>query len=464
MFHDDVAWDACEKLLEEFKAKVVKPEVLLQVTDFMKSHRPGGRATDRARIIGMGSFNLCFQLIFEDNVSFLLRFPCPGQVKFPEEKVRNEVAIMTYLKKHTKIPVPGIISYGMRDQSPADLGPFILMDYITHFSNLTTPLRAPDYERSDRPFLDPNIKESKLEYFYSQVAGILLELSKPSFESIGCMTNNDGAITVRPLTLNMNELVQLGNFPPSMLPQTTFATTSSYNKALAETQFLHLKTQRNDAFSSIEDCNAKYTARKIVCNLAESQGLGISADSGPFKLFCDDLRPSNILLDQNMKIVAIIDWEFTYAAPLEYTFSPPWWLLLQMPEEWPAGVFDWQKHYQPRLETFLRALKNKEDASIACGDLTEAQRLSGRMKESWASGDFWLHYGLRKSWAFDDVWPMMDARLFGGDTPLSKRESLLCTEKRLAYLSVEDKDAMGPFVQRKLEEGEERVLNNWDNI
>lgn len=45
----------------------------------------------------------------------------------------------------------------------------------------------------------------------------------------------------------------------------------------------------------------------------------------------------NILLDDDMNIVAVIDWEFTY--------SPPWWLLLEMPEEWPHGILDWTKKY-----------------------------------------------------------------------------------------------------------------------
>lgn len=74
-----------------------------------------------------------------------------------------------------------------------------------------------------------------------------------------------------------------------------------------------------------------------------------------------------------------------------------------MPEEWPRGVSDWTKTYQPRLETFLRVLKGQEDAAMANGSLVEAQRISGRMQESWKNGDFWVNYGARKSWVFDAV-------------------------------------------------------------
>lgn len=43
----------------------------------------------------------------------------------------------------------------------------------------------------------------------------------------------------------------------------------------------------------------------------------------PFKLFCDHFRPSSVLLDAECNIVAVIDCEFTYAVPDEYTYSPP---------------------------------------------------------------------------------------------------------------------------------------------
>lgn len=68
---------------------------------------------------------------------------------------------------------------------------------------------------------------------------------------------------------------------------------------------------------------------------------------GPFKLWCDDLRPASVLVDADHRIVGVVNWEFTYAAPAEFTYSPPWWLLLIMPEEWPAGLGDWVAHYEP---------------------------------------------------------------------------------------------------------------------
>jgi hypothetical protein len=57
-----------------------------------------------------------------------------------------------------------------------------------------------------------------------------------------------------------------------------------------------------------------------------------SFENGPFKIWCDDLRPANVLLNKDMYIASVVDWEFTYAAPAELSYAPPWWLLIEKSE------------------------------------------------------------------------------------------------------------------------------------
>ncbi|KAI9044471.1 uncharacterized protein KD926_001072 [Aspergillus affinis] len=192
MEYDDAAWEGREQVFDDVKKRITSHDVLLVVIRFMASHRDWVRPIDRARIEGLGAFSLCSRMVFEDGFS-LLRFPCPGRVMFAEEKVRNEATVMVFLKESTRIPVPDIIHHGMRDECPAGLGPFILMEYVEHASNLATQIRAPGYEKGVRPVLDPNIDEEKLEFFYGQVADILLELSKPSFDKIGSLARHADA-------------------------------------------------------------------------------------------------------------------------------------------------------------------------------------------------------------------------------------------------------------------------------
>lgn len=68
-------------------------------------------------------------------------------------------------------------------------------------------------------------------------------------------------------------------------------------------------------------------------NLQEKKQLNNqSFEEGPFKIWCDGFRPANVLLKENLQIASVVDWEFTYAAPIDFSHAPPWWLLIEKPE------------------------------------------------------------------------------------------------------------------------------------
>ncbi|KAL9127442.1 MAG: hypothetical protein Q9217_003679 [Psora testacea] len=452
MPYDDVAWAKSDDTFNEWKEKLYTEQSFKAIGELIANHR-GGIPTELCAPL-RGSFNVCLRMKFEDGGSAMIRFPCPGVVMFPEEKIRNEVAVMRFLEQNTSIPVPHVIYYGTKDESPCGLGPFIIMDYIEHTHDLVDALNTPGLTLNDRPVLDPHISTERLEFVYSQMCDILLELHKHSFTRIGSLSGTDKdywAVTSRPLTLNMNELVQLGNFPRSQLPSTFFSTTSTYMQALADMHLMHLATQRNDAIDSANDCRRKYIARHLFRRLTSQSCLSNVETS---KLFCCDLRPSNVLMNKDFKIVAVIDWEFTYTAPVGFAYCPPWWLLLEAPEYWSAGLFDWAATYEPRLRTFLRVLEMREEAAIQRGILDHSQKLSRHMRESWENGRFWEHYGARKSWAFDAIfWSWIDPKYFSdGDW----------FEDRIQLLEKGERNGLEDFVRRKLEEREKRVLQHWD--
>ncbi len=267
--------------------------------------------------------------------------------------------------------------------------------------------------------------------------------------------------TRRLLSLPMNALVRVGTLPQQKLPTAPFSSSSAYFQSLAALHIDHLAAQQNDAVDSKADCERKYAARHLFHKLSREKRLFSSEhDKGPFKLWCDDLRPSNILLDANYQIVAVIDWEFSYAAPNEFTFAPPWWLLLEQPEYWKDGLDDWAEAYKARLPVFLEAMTEAEDDYIASGKLQEDQRLSGKMRESWASGDFWTVYAAWKSFAFDSVYRKeLDSRFFG--LVVATCDSGDVWKERLGLLDQQTQSAMESFVERKMLETETRVLA-WD--
>lgn len=165
---------------------------------------------------------------------------------FPEEKVRNEVAAIRYIQDHTSIPVPFILHWGAKDESPLGLGSFITMEYIDHEMTMNKALNIPKVDIEDCPCLDPNIDIGKLEMLYGQFAGILLQLNKLRLPRIGSLEQIDDftyEVARRPLFIHMNELVRLGTLPRSKLPGTTFESSSSYFDSLAELYIEHLAHQ-----------------------------------------------------------------------------------------------------------------------------------------------------------------------------------------------------------------------------
>ncbi|GFF84066.1 hypothetical protein IFM47457_06350 [Aspergillus lentulus] len=142
----------------------------------------------------------------------------------------------------------------------------------------------------------------------------------------------------------MNELVRLGGLPRSKLPSidTTCNTAPSYFEAFADLNIEHLIHQRNDAVESAADYRRKFEARQISVS---SPG---TSDS-PIHRSRTGLSDSGAMIDDRLmyyskricSIVGVVDWEFTYAAPADFPYAPPCWLLIEKPEFWPKGIENW---------------------------------------------------------------------------------------------------------------------------
>jgi aminoglycoside phosphotransferase (APT) family kinase protein len=139
---DSLAWERCDAKYDEWCKKLLPDETLRTVGRFIVKESGGGLATELT-IPQAGGFNACVKMDFENSASLLIRFPQPGAVKFPEEKIRREVAVMRYVADYTAIPVPFVLRIGMSDEGPAGLGPFILMEYIRHARNMSAVLNTP---------------------------------------------------------------------------------------------------------------------------------------------------------------------------------------------------------------------------------------------------------------------------------------------------------------------------------
>lgn len=469
--YDDVAWAISTQIWEDWPELLRTDGDIYNDIGIILSEEFGNLEWTLFEYLQTGGFNTCFKMEFTNNSAAVIRFPIPGAVMFPEEKVRNEVSIMCFLSdkssERVRIPVPSIWRMEQTTQTPSALGPFIIMSYIDHKKSMADLLEAPGFKGCRFLALNPDLGRLRLEHLYAKLAKVVLSLSTFSFARIGSITKTNDAsweALDRPLSYSMNEIVQLGTVSRSDLPTTTYDKSSSYFEALAELHILHLKSQRNEANikSDVEtstladDFRRRFVARFLFRKLVydrEQRKDWIAHDDGPFPIWCDDFRPENVLLDETEDIAGVVDWEYTYTAPVEFVHAPPWWLLLIKPEDWPDGLDDWCIKYEKSLEIFLAAMRKCEDDAIQGNLLTEDQRLSSRMQKSWLSGNFWIMYAARSNFAFDAIyWEKIDQRFF---EPILTQEVGIrdVWRKRLSLLQPEERQLMEEYVDQKLKDG-----------
>ncbi|EXJ86738.1 hypothetical protein A1O3_03692 [Capronia epimyces CBS 606.96] len=385
-----------------------------------------------------GSFNICYRVKYDDGFHAIVRFAALGRTIYRKEKVDNEVAVMKYLRQYTSIPVPEVLGAGT-----CWAGPYIVMSFVEGES-LATLLKDP--LQTGRPVLNPQISDRALRRAYREMAELHLQLSKQEFQRIGALEyDGEGFIvTKRPLTYNMNELATSANLPPHAFPTHAFDSANDYFTSLANQHFSQLELQRNDAITDQDDCRKKYVARCLFRKIA--QNVSTEHRHGPFRLYCDDFRPSNVLVDlQSLHITGVVDWESAYVAPAEFASVAPWWLLLRSPEDWESNLDEFVERFVPRLRLFLDVLRECEDeaAKEENGTLADSQRLSERMERSLDTGLFWVCLAARYSSMFDEIyWAFLDEMYHGPFTSI---------EDRIQLLNEEERRSLDEFVRAKVE-------------
>ncbi|KAJ5424053.1 hypothetical protein N7491_009269 [Penicillium cf. griseofulvum] len=161
----------------------------------------------------------------------------------------------------------------------------------------------------------------------------------------------------------------------------------------------------------------------VVCSWISQRNSAPSTPENHFGYIVTTLRPSNVLIDLDTSGVSgIIDWEFTYAEPAEFT----WWLLLQNSEDWEGDLNLFLTQYSPKLRAFLEDLSEHEKQLL----LSEPQRLSPRMQDSMATGLLGVCLAARYSSMFDEIyWTFIDHRYYEAFTSLDDRMQLLDQEQ-----------------------------------
>jgi hypothetical protein len=198
----------------------------------------------------------------------------------------------------------------------------------------------------------------------------------------------------------MNELATIAFYRVDKFPKAPFETARDYFKSLTNEHITHLWTQRNLS-TDPENARKSYIARHLFAKLIDRYCID---NRGSFKLFCDGLRPPNMLVDPDtLRITAVLDLEFTNAMPSPFASEPPWWLLLAGPDSYlfrGHAVEEFVTAYEPCFERFLQAMQKAENKK---GMLASEKSLSYLMRESWLTRRFWFNIAARKPCDIDDL-------------------------------------------------------------
>lgn len=527
MFIDSLFNNRSAELADEWLSFAFNRDNQVKLVEFVYKQRPGSALPKKFHEAVRGSYNVNWRLEFEDGFSTMIHVPIPHAVAFPDEKIRAEVAAMRLIRQNTTIPVPEVYGWCMSANNPTGYGPLIVMEYIEHTKCLEHVIRDQLDVAGSNSSPRKDLPDSTLLKAYRQMANIMLQLSTIEGSAIGYpfvpnpkareppVSSSSAKVPAssksthqpesriwevqhRPITQSTNDLVVSGGIPPCVLPvhNKTYNTSHEYYQAMADMHFTHLTFQHNDAVLSLPDGRESYVARQLFRRLAregrlaqdeqEDNGMAITQQNEVFKFWCDDMRPTSVLLNDNNDVVGVIDWEMSYFAPASFHYNPPWWLIIDRPEFFKKGLRSWAKEYERHLPLFLKAMeieeaelkKAKQKAGDGQGPIqnslqllaideagghgSQSTSMSKRMKQNWDNGRFFLDYCARRNYGFDPIyWKFVDKKFFGKNMKglILKKARY---KERLHLLSKKERAQMEPFVAWKMEDWEEDKVVEWE--
>ncbi|KAH6716480.1 hypothetical protein BKA61DRAFT_631782 [Leptodontidium sp. MPI-SDFR-AT-0119] len=351
-----------------------------------------------------GSYNWIVQFIFNNGEEWMVRFPKGPKAKHPDEKVEAEVLTLKLIRDKTNIPVPGVKAWGLATENKFGLGPFIMMSVIKGVESI---LRTPD---SKARLMREDIGDGVAAKIYRQVARFMLQLFKLDFPRIGSLSKSTASrravdfaaeIDSRPFTWRAHEALVLGGVDTYCPKATTFSSTADYFAYVAEGDLQQLY-QQPSAVDDEADARQKLIYWEAFKSLIPRHVLA-KYDKGPFKLIYDDFGPANMIVnnERELKIVGVIDWEWSYAGPCQLFSSPPHWLLLDSPNHWFQDDIGLATRYEKSLEMFLGILEEEEGVTLK--DVPVNERLSGLMRECKEDGRMWFYCIIRQGFNEPDM-------------------------------------------------------------
>jgi hypothetical protein len=154
---------------------------------------------------------------------------------------------------------------------------------------------------------------------------IILSLNRFPLPRIGSLTIDDygvSSLTNRPLTCTLQQLENFG-IPTDIPRDLTYSTVDTYLLdilACHDNRIRHMRNSIHNTSDGEEQLSALTMMRALLRHFTNRD-----LRYGPFVLTLTDIHQSNIFVDNNWNITAMIDLEWACARPIEMQ-HPPYWL------------------------------------------------------------------------------------------------------------------------------------------
>ncbi|KAF5020379.1 hypothetical protein F66182_7587 [Fusarium sp. NRRL 66182] len=277
---------------------------------------------------------------------------------------------MTYVAAKTTIPLPRVHAYSLNSDNLIN-SPYLVMDYIEG-----KPLHDLGFQRGHRT------PASVVKKVHQQISNIYLQLRQLEFPAIGALGLAQSAseplntcspdkmvVSGRPITMDMALQERAGYRPGRVIkPGTTFHSAGEFVNALVALSVNQLDKTR-DAGSNQQQARELLYTRYAFYGFAFEE---LAPCNGPFVLIHGDLllHDNNILFDHDFNLVAVIDWEWSFVAPLEFLVPPVW--LIGSGISMVLACSEW-------FNAEVQALQHQ------IGKLEQARRQLSLLRSSWVS-------------------------------------------------------------------------------
>ncbi|KAM3547919.1 hypothetical protein ARSEF4850_009724 [Beauveria asiatica] len=386
-----------------------------------------------------GSFNLCIPVLVKADLKktslpqfVMIRFPLPyrvGEAAHPgnsDEKLRCEAATYAWIDENCPdVPIPKLFGFGLGTNerfTKSDFVPwwsrwchearrFLLStagyeqpsQYVCHNSSRFDALGigylliesiAVDKGDMLSKFWAENRDDSRLHNLQRDIARIMVSLAQHPLPRIGTFSMDSGGylrLDNRPIsvesTIHENE-----GLTPMVSRSTTFSSVKDFILSQISTfearflEQLNAIVDRRDALYQM----AGLTAARV----ALPQLLRDDLQNGPFVFSLRDLHRSNIFVDQDWNVTAIIDLEFASSWPAEFIQTPYWLEYEFINDVTPTG-------FEARHIEFMKHIRRAEQLLSRENSGTES--LSSIMQRSWDEGTFWVPLALRDPVSFAEL-------------------------------------------------------------